>query len=152
MRFNCRPVGLDFIEGAAQQTQERLARFSVTRSAQDVKSAEQQQAFIIRQFLAFRSPQQDAAQCRRGFLDSQRAHPDSEGRQLLFRCDGLKVIFDRTDIRRVLGIAEDCLEFLLFHAALPWRVRDDANASRSRAATRKSPRSASLRMPCLTPT
>jgi len=30
----------------------------------------------------------------------------------------MKVIFDRTEIRRVLAAAKDRFEFLLFHAAL----------------------------------
>ena len=63
--------GVDLIEGPAQQAQQRLVGFPVTRTAQDVKPAEQQQAFIVGQFPAIRGPQQNGAQFRRGFLDSQ---------------------------------------------------------------------------------
>jgi hypothetical protein len=69
--------GVDLIQRPAQQTQERLAGLSVTRTAQDMNPAEQQQAFIVRQCLAIRGPQQNGAQFRRGFLDSQCAHSDS---------------------------------------------------------------------------
>jgi hypothetical protein len=103
-------------ERPAQQAQQRLAGFPITRCAEDMNPAEQQQAFIVRQFLAIRSPQQDGAQFRRGFLDSQCAHSDSEVRQLPFRRDGMKVVFDRSQFRRVLAIA---FEFFLFHSALP---------------------------------
>ncbi len=67
---------VEFFLGPAQQAQERLAGFLVTRTAQDMKPAEQQQAFVVRQYLAIRSPQQNGAQFRRGLLDSRRAHSD----------------------------------------------------------------------------
>jgi hypothetical protein len=76
-----------------------------------------QQAFIVRQFLAIRSPQQNGAQFRRGFLDSDRANSNSEIRQLSSRRYGVKVIFDRTEIRGVLAIAKERFEFFLLHAA-----------------------------------
>jgi hypothetical protein len=83
-----------------------------------MKSTEQQQAFVVRQYLAIRGPQQDGTQFRRGLLESQRAHSDSEVRQLSFRRNGIKVVFDRTEIWRVLAIAKDHFEFFLFHAVL----------------------------------
>jgi hypothetical protein len=46
----------DFLKGTTQQAQERLATFAVARCAQGMKPAEQQQAFIVRQHLAMRSP------------------------------------------------------------------------------------------------
>ena len=55
-----------------------------------MKPAEQQQAFIIRQYFAVRGPQQNGAQFRSGFLDSQCAHSDGEIRQLPFRRDDMK--------------------------------------------------------------
>lgn len=79
-----------------------------------MEPAEQQQAFIIRQYFAVRGPQQNGAQFRSGFLDSQCAHSDGEVRQLWLRRDGMKVVFDRTEIRRVLVIAKDRFEFFLF--------------------------------------
>jgi hypothetical protein len=42
-------------ERPAQQAQQRLAGFPITRCAEDMNPAEQQQAFIVRQFLAIRS-------------------------------------------------------------------------------------------------
>ena len=83
-----------------------------------MKPAEQQQAFIVRQYFAIGGSQQNGAQFWRGFLDSHRANPDGEVRQLWFCRDGMKVVFDRTEIWRVLAIAKDRLEFFLFHAVL----------------------------------
>jgi hypothetical protein len=83
-------------KGRRSRRRSRLARFSVTRTAHDVKSAEQQQAFIVRQYFAICGPQQNGAQFRRGFLDSHRANSDGEVRQRAFRRDGIKVAFDRT--------------------------------------------------------
>jgi len=83
-----------------------------------VKPAEQQQAFIVRQYLAIRGSQQNGAQFRRGLLDSRRAHSDGKIRQLRLRRDGVKVVFDRTKIRCVLAVAKDRFEFFLLHAAL----------------------------------
>ena len=80
--------------------------------------AEQQQAFIVRQCLAIRGPQQNGAQFRRGLLDSGRAHSDGEIRQLRLRRDGVKVAFDRTEIRRALAVAKNRFELFLFHAVL----------------------------------
>jgi hypothetical protein len=65
------------------RTQSSDTSTSSARTAQNVKSAEQQQAFVVRQFLAIRSPQQNGARFRRGVLDSQCAHSDGEVRQLL---------------------------------------------------------------------
>jgi len=73
---------VDLIEGPAQQAQKRLIGLLVAGSAQNVKPAKRQQAFVIGQFPAFRGTRQNRAQFRRGLLDSQRAHSDGEARQL----------------------------------------------------------------------
>jgi hypothetical protein len=68
-----------------------------------VKPAEQQQAVFIRQWFAIGSPQQNGTQSGGRFFDSQRAHSNRQIRQFPFRRDGVKVVFDRTDIRRAFA-------------------------------------------------